>query len=124
MADASGWVESPDDRVARIKKELLTLNIAELQHIINYLQKERDDILIAISFTHNFFVMDPTNFRGFKNWLQAEGVIEMDELVAEAISQMKPLSVPADGPQGDESRSADPAAGHNGPAPPVEGWGC
>ena len=123
--DVSGNVELPEDRVSRLKKELLAINVAELQHLINFLQKERNDVLIAISFTHSYFTMDVPHFKDFKAWLQAENIIDLDAMVLEAVSSIQSSVVEVVGPQGSECQSSDPAAGHNGPAPPpVEGWGC
>lgn len=118
--DVSGFIELPEDRVARIKKELLELNIAEIQHVINFLQKERDDVLIAVSFTHSFFTMDVPHFKDFKSWLQAENIIDLDEMVLEAFNSIQSSVKEATGPQGSDGPSVDPAAGHNGPAPPAE----
>jgi hypothetical protein len=123
--DVSGSVELPEDRITRLKKELLELNIAELQHLINFLQKERNDVLIAISFTHSYFTMDVPHFKDFKSWLQAENVIDLDSMVLEAVNSIQSSVVEVVGPQSDDCHSASPVAGHNGPAPPpAEGWGC
>lgn len=117
--DVSGWVELPTDRIARLKKELLAINIAEMQHILNFLQKERDDLLIAVSFTHSFFTMDVAHFKEFKNWLQAEGIIEMDSMIAEAISSIQVSSLPEAGPLGCEDQE-QPVRRLTGPSPPEE----
>lgn len=106
MSDVSGWIEIPGDRVARLKRELLELNIAEVQHLINHLQKERDDVLVAVSFTHSFFTMDIPHFKEFKSWLQSEGVLDMNEVIAESIKSIQYASAEDDTLQHVEDQEA------------------
>lgn len=127
--DVSGsHIELPEDRITRMKKELLEINIAELQHLINHIQKERDDLLVAVSFTHSFFTMDVPHFKEFKTWLQAEGIIDMDAVVLDAISSIPKVVEAADGPQGASPEEEEQVESRRltGPPPPADaaGWGC
>ena len=64
----------------------MKLSIAELQHLLNYLKKERDDILMFISFTKEYFVMDEEHFKDFKNFvLFGEDNIDITEMLKEVI---------------------------------------
>jgi hypothetical protein len=87
----------PETTVDRLKRELLDLHVAELQHILNHIQKRRDDLLLIVSFVNNYFDMSPENFRLFKEWIQAEGIIDMDAMIREVLKDATAnLSAPSD----------------------------
>jgi len=94
----------PETQVDRLKRELVEIHVAELQHILNHIQKRRDDVLLIVSFVHNYFDMNPENFRLFKEWLQAEGLIDMDAAIRDVLQQatanLSEQSAQCDGPQG------------------------
>ena len=81
--DVSGVVLS--DKVTELKKQLMEINIAELQHILNYLQHKRDDLMICYTMPYNWFNMDIPHFRLFKEWLLENNVIDLEELVKEVM---------------------------------------
>jgi hypothetical protein len=71
-----------------LKDTCMKLNGAELQHLLNYLKKERDDLLMFISFTKEYFVMDEKDFKEFKNFvLFGENNIDITEMLKEVILQ-------------------------------------
>ena len=72
-----------------LKKSCMELSQAELQHLLFHLQKNRDDLLILMTFTKEFFTMDATNFKDFKNWLLYNEQINMGDVLASVLTQLK-----------------------------------
>lgn len=69
-----------------LKQKVMELSIAELQHLFFHCQKNRDDVLMFISFTKEFFKMDGDNFKEFKNLvLYGDCKVELSELLKQAI---------------------------------------
>jgi hypothetical protein len=111
--DASGVVWS--DHVTELKDKLMKLNIAELQHILNYLQHKRDDLLIVYTLPYNWFVMDIAHFRLFKEWLLSNNVFDLEELVKDVMKSpdielltrtpLKPLVVQCECPEEEGSNA-------------------
>jgi hypothetical protein len=120
--DASGVVLS--DRITELKKELLEINIAELQHILNHLQHKRDDLLICYTMPYNWFNMDILHFRLFKEWLLENNVIDLEELVKEVMNDpaietinqipLKPVVVQCECPEEGGSNARSCACVHGG----------
>jgi len=69
------------DKVTTLKHQMMDLNIAECQHILNHLQHNRDDLLICYSLPYNWFNMDLAHFRVFKEWLLAHNVIDLEAII-------------------------------------------
>ena len=74
------------DKVTALKKQMMDLNIAECQHILNYLQHNRDDLLICFSLPYAWFNMDVAHFRVFKEWLFAHNAIDLEELIRDVFA--------------------------------------
>lgn len=71
------------DEVTDLKERLMKLNIAECQHVLNYLQYNRDDLLICYSLPYPYFQMDIPNFKAFKTWLLSSGALNLEDLLCE-----------------------------------------
>lgn len=72
-----------------LKAKCMALNTAELQHLMNYLQKERDDLLMFISFTKEYFTMSEKDFKAFKEFvLYGDQGISFTDILGETINQL------------------------------------
>lgn len=63
-----------------LKKSVMALNQAEMQHLMNFIQKNRDDVLFVFGMTKQALKMDEAHLRDFKEWLMGSGL--MDAMVA------------------------------------------
>jgi hypothetical protein len=74
------------DKVTALKHQMMDLNIAECQHILNHLQHNRDDLLVCFTLPYNWFNMDVAHFKVFKEWLVSNKVIDLEEIVKDVFA--------------------------------------
>jgi hypothetical protein len=74
------------DKVTALKHQMMDLNIAECQHILNHLQHNRDDLLLCYTLPYNWFNMDVAHFKVFKEWLVSNKVIDLEEIVRDVFA--------------------------------------
>ena len=72
-----------------LKERLMALPQAELQHLLFHLQKHRDDLLILMTFTKEFFTMDNAAFRDFKNWLLYNEAFSVSDVLSSVFATLK-----------------------------------
>jgi hypothetical protein len=72
-----------------LKDKLLKIKTTDLQHILNFLVKERDDLLILFAMSKEIFTMDTPHFKEFKNWIHDNRVIHLPSILKEAVQQIE-----------------------------------
>jgi hypothetical protein len=72
-----------------LKDKLLSIKTTDLQHILNFLVKERDDLLILFCLTKEIFTMDAPHFKEFKNWIHDNRVIHLPSVLKEAVQVLE-----------------------------------
>lgn len=75
--------------VDELKEKLMQVKTTDLQHILNFLVKERDDLLILFCLTKEIFTMDAPHFKEFKNWIHDNRVIHLPSVLKEAVEVLE-----------------------------------
>jgi hypothetical protein len=64
----------------QLKQTVMALNQAEIQHLMTYIQQNRNDVLFVFGMTKQALLMDEAHLKEFKAWLTDNGFL--DEMVA------------------------------------------
>ena len=73
-----------------LKEKCMALSVAELQHLLFHIQKHREDVLVLLTFTKEYFDMSKETFKGFKEFLlYGEDGINIQEVLKEVFMMMK-----------------------------------